>query len=77
MNPIQNGLTSDERAQIVELDSASAERKRADKWKRLANDALLVLQAFAVGHSTQTVIATALAAENAPNAHALAEERNI
>ena len=30
MNPIQNGLTSDERAQIVELDSASAERKRAD-----------------------------------------------
>jgi len=30
MNPIQNGLTSDERAHIVELDSASAERKRAN-----------------------------------------------
>lgn len=37
-------------------DVAASEYKRAEKWKRLALDAMLVLRAFAVGHATQNVI---------------------
>jgi hypothetical protein len=48
-------------------DMRERERQRAEKWKRLAHDALLVLQAFAVGNATQAAIDAALDEEDKPN----------
>ena len=38
------------------LDSAASMLARAEKWKLLACDALLILQAHAIGQATQAVI---------------------
>ena len=41
--------------------------ERVNKWKRLAEDALLVLEAYAVGHATQVVIRSALEEDSSAN----------